>query len=129
MVLGCYGVDQDVETTVRTAGASREVCDCARNMRCLPEVESSPERRGPKCDMAPVLADVGDSELEVGRRDGVVVLIWLEEKRGVDVGILVLGAEDDDAGKELYREGMDACGTVGIHESEGAKLESLYLNI
>jgi hypothetical protein len=66
VVSGCHCVDKDVETTVGTVETSLKVRGRTRNMRHLPEAESGPEGRGSECDMTPVLADVGDSELELG---------------------------------------------------------------
>jgi hypothetical protein len=64
VLFGCHCVDKDVETTVWIAGAPLKVCGGTRNMRLLPEAEGGPEGKGSEGDMTPVLADVGDSELE-----------------------------------------------------------------
>ena len=103
------GVDEDVEGA--GAGAEDELL-AALEVDGLAHADAGPEGGRLEGDGAPVVADVGDEDLEVG-----VVLAGaaLEGAIGIDD---VLVAETEDAGEELNGKDVDEGGAGGLWEEE-----------
>ena len=58
-------------------------------------MKNIPEGRSAQCDLTPMMTDLGSEELEIGRGDGIVVLIGFEEKGGVSIGIVEASTENE----------------------------------
>lgn len=117
VVLGGYGVDDDVEASGGAGCGTEEVGGSTGNVGRLTETKGGPEGGCVEGDVAPFVADVGSSELKEGGGHCTVVLVWLEEEGGEAVRVVGVSAEDEDTGEELNGQRVHALGREGRHGS------------
>lgn len=59
-----------------------------------------------------MLANMRDQELEIGRRDGIVVLVWFEKEWRAVIRIVVSCTENEYTSKQFYGQGINTSGSV-----------------